>query len=290
MRLNHEIRLFLLVLFTSLLLFILIHSVLPQLIKTMGERFVGAYYYVWHSKGWSLDGDTPLLGYYSSDNESVIRQHLEWARTAGIDFLAISWSNSINWHHGKTALVAERVFDVADEIGSPVKLAVMVEYWHGEFLNITEAANYIFFAYASRPSYFRLYGKPLLFVYTLDDYSPPKWNDTRFTVRYVPLQVPYGRDTLIQRALENHTVYEFTGVSSHKDNLHLDRNRAHGSYYSDIWRHVIRLSELAAEKTLVVMIATFNEWWEGTSIEPSLDYGFKYLDLTQNFVVKLKQN
>lgn len=104
-------------------------------------------------RGWSVNDDTPLLGYYSSDNQSVIRQHLEWAGSAGIDFLAISWSDSPQWHNGKTALVAEKVFEVNDEIGCPVKLAIMIEYWnenethywYGRFRNITEAADYIFY-------------------------------------------------------------------------------------------------------------------------------------------------
>ena len=256
----------------------------------MGERFVGAYYYVWYEGGWSLKGDPPLLGYYPSENKTVIHKHLEWARMAGIDFLAISWSNSLNWYHGKTALVTEKVFSVDDEIGSPVKLAIMVEYWHGEFLDIAEAADYVFSEYVSSPSYFRLYGKPLLIIYTLDDYSSPKWNDTRFTVRYIPLQGPYGRDTFIERSLEKRITYEITGVGPHKDNLHLDRNRANGSYYSNIWRNVIQFSELVAERTLVVMITSFNEWWEGTSIEPSVKYGFQYLDLTRKFVEELKSS
>jgi hypothetical protein len=194
----------------------------------------------------------------------------------------------LNWYHGKTALVTEKVFSVDDEIGSPVKLAIMVEYWHGEFLDITEAADYVFSEYVSSPSYFRLYGKPLLFVYTLDDYSSPEWNDTRFTVRYIPLQGPYGRDTFIERSLKGHITYEITGVGPHKDNLHLDRDRANGSYYSSIWRNVIQFSELVAERTLVVMITSFNEWWEGTSIEPSVKYGFQYQDLTRKFVERLK--
>lgn len=140
--------------------------------------------------------------------------------------------------------------------------------------------------YASRPSYFKLYEKPLLFVYTLDDYSPPKWNDTRFTVRYIPLQVPYGRDTFIERALRNQTAYEFTGVSPHKDNFH--RDRTNGLYYSNIWECIIEFSRLAANRTLIAMITSFNEWWENTSIEPCLNYGFQYLDLTRKFVAEFK--
>ena len=290
-RANHKAGLhFAVFLITFLLCLAMGIEVLTDGRANLGERFVGAYYYVWYEEGWSLNDNTPLLGYYLSNNETVIRKHLEWAKVAGIDFLAISWSNSLKWSQGKTALVAEKVFSVDDKIGSPVKLAVMVEYWHGEFLNLTEAADYVYSRYVSSPSYFMLYGKPLLFVYTLDDYSPPEWNDTRFTVRYIPLQGPYGRDTFIERSLKSHVTHEFTGVGPHKDNLHLDKNRANGTYYSDIWKQVIQFSELAGERTLVVMITSFNEWWESTNIEPCMKYGFQYLNLTRKFVTRLKSH
>ncbi len=261
----------------------------PSQTSILSQRFVGAYYYVWFSEGWAVNDDTPLLGYYSSENESVIREHLSWAEMAKIDFLAISWSDNLTWHDGKTALITDKVFDVDEEIGSPVKLAIMIEYWHGEFVNLNESANTIYLKYASRPAYFRLYGKPLLFVYTLDDYSLPMWNDSRFTVRYIPLEVPYGRDTYLERSIQNGTTYEFTGVGPHKDNLHLEKDRANGHYYSEMWDYAIQFSKLAANKTLIVMIASFNEWWESTSIEPSISYGFQYVDLTSDFVAKFKQ-
>ncbi len=288
-RVNHEVRLLLGGFLMTFLLCVTVNiGTATNETGRIGERFVGAYYYVWYQEGWTLNDNTPLLGYHVSDNETVIRKHLEWAKMAEIDFLAISWSNSLEWHDGITALVTEKVFSVDDHIGSPVKLAIMIEYWHGEFLDLTEAADYVYSKYVSSPSYFKLYGKPLLFVYTLDDYSPPKWNDNRFTVRYIPLQVPYGRDTFIERSLKNQTTYEFTGVGPHKDNLHIDRDRANGSYYSTIWEQVIQFSELAADRPLIVMIASFNEWWESTNIEPCSKYGFQYLKITRKYVAKLK--
>ena len=272
----------------ALIAFLLASGLFVQTETSKGGRFISAYYYVWYKEGWSINDDTPQLGWYSSDNESVIRTHLEWARAAGVDFLTLSWSNSPKWYNGETAITTQKVFDVADQMSSPVKLAIMIEYWHGEFLNLTDAVEEIYSKYASRPSYFRLYGKPLLFVYTLDDYSPPKWNDTRFTERYIPLEVPYGRDTFIDRALQENKTYEFTGVGPHKDNFHVDRNRTDGIYYSEIWEKVIKFGEMAGEKTVIVIIATFNEWWEGTSIEPSQNYGFQFINLTSSFAARFK--
>lgn len=253
-----------------------------------GNRFVGAYYYVWYEGVWSLNDNTPLLGYYQSSNETVIQEHLEWAATARLDFLMVSWSNSPNWCHGKNPNVTETLFKVADRIGSPVKLAIMVEYWHGEFLNITEAADYVYNNYVPSPSYFQLYGKPLLYVYTLDDYSEPTWGDSRFTVRYIPLQGPYGRDTVIESAIMKGSTYELTGVGVHKDNYHLNRCRANGTYYRYIWNQVLQFSVLRGKEPLVVMVTSFNEWWESTNIEPCLNYGYQYINLTRQYVSELQ--
>ena len=38
-----------------------------------------------------------------------------------------------------------------------------------------------------------------------------------------------------------------------------------------------------------LLITTFNEWWENTHIEPGLTYGYKYLDLTTQFVANFKR-
>jgi hypothetical protein len=59
--------------------------------------------------------------------------------------------------------------------------------------------------------------------------------------------------------------------------------RHDGEYYQHTW-----------DKTLAanpdgVFIATWNEWGETTVIEPSKQYGYKYIDLTADNVVKFKQ-
>ncbi len=69
---------------------------------------VGVYYYPWYKEAhylqhgvyhwnasdeypnWNIS-DTPLLGYYSCQNESVIKQQLDWMAELGIDFIIFSW-------------------------------------------------------------------------------------------------------------------------------------------------------------------------------------------------------
>ena len=55
-----------------------------------------AYYYIWFDTGsWNrAKKDYPLLGRYSSDETSVIRQHIRWAREAGINGFIVSWKDT----------------------------------------------------------------------------------------------------------------------------------------------------------------------------------------------------
>lgn len=55
-----------------------------------------AYYYIWFDRGsWDrAKTDYPLLGRYSSDDPEVMRQHVAWAQQAGIDGFIVSWKST----------------------------------------------------------------------------------------------------------------------------------------------------------------------------------------------------
>jgi hypothetical protein len=55
-----------------------------------------AYYYIWFDpSSWNrAKTDYPTLGRYSSDDPMVMRQHIIWAKEAGIDGFIVSWKNT----------------------------------------------------------------------------------------------------------------------------------------------------------------------------------------------------
>lgn len=68
---------------------------------------LGAYYYIWYGRPtlsiigggiwrWGYTNH-PRLGEYNNRQESVISQHIDWAKQAGIDFWAIRWVDSDSW-------------------------------------------------------------------------------------------------------------------------------------------------------------------------------------------------
>jgi phospholipase C len=55
-----------------------------------------AYYYIWfNGPSWDrAKTDYPVLGRYTSDDRGVMRQHVAWAKRAGIDGFIVSWKST----------------------------------------------------------------------------------------------------------------------------------------------------------------------------------------------------
>jgi hypothetical protein len=68
-----------------------------------------AYYYIWFTpSSWShTKTDLPTLGAYDSTDPAVIKQHVAWAKAAGIDALIVSWKSTPSLNLALSELVAE---------------------------------------------------------------------------------------------------------------------------------------------------------------------------------------
>ena len=73
---------------------------------------VWAYYYIWFDpSSWDrAKADLPAIGTYTSDERAVMRDHIELARSAGIDAFLVSWKNT-----RKLSERLARLVDVAKE-------------------------------------------------------------------------------------------------------------------------------------------------------------------------------
>jgi hypothetical protein len=58
--------------------------------------------------------------------------------------------------------------------------------------------------------------------------------------------------------------------------------RKDGKFYKEFWEVAKKYLDPSLK---MVLITTFNEWHEGTEIEPSKEYGTKYLELTKSFII-----
>lgn len=171
------------------------------------ERLVGVGYQTWFPpQSWDQAWGEPLLGRYDSGNERVIRQHAQWLKEAGVDFVWIDWSNNLPAGPGREDLLAiewatRRVFDVYASMPASQRPRISI------FLGcpdqpdavasgaLTRKADQVYAAFVANPRYRSLVqeylGKPLLAVYVGTPVPQqfrrtlPLWDDERFTVRWV---------------------------------------------------------------------------------------------------------
>jgi hypothetical protein len=81
-----------------------------------------AYYYIWFdTQSWErAKTDYPLLGRYSSSNVDVMRQHIKWAKDAGITGFIVSWKSTDRLNER-----LEKLIQVANE--ENFKLAIIYQ-------------------------------------------------------------------------------------------------------------------------------------------------------------------
>ncbi len=120
-----------------------------------------AFYYIWFDRGsWDrAKTDYPRLGRYSSDDPRVMRQHIDLAKSAGIDGFIVSWKDTpVNDRRLRLLMSVARQADF--------KLAMIyqgLDFTRDPLPGQRVAADFATFRdqYASDPVFFRLAGKTL---------------------------------------------------------------------------------------------------------------------------------
>ncbi len=154
---------------------------------------IGVYYFPgWHSKSqyWNdLKGlevsrspgrpwpdREPLLSWYPEEEQWVADTHLAWLYNFGIDFVAYDW-----YWGGKRAAMDHAINNY---LNSPLRDKVRFSLlWanHSEIprnrKEFEDMITYWLDNYFNRPGYYRIYGKPLVFIFS---YSRLEQNAKRF--------------------------------------------------------------------------------------------------------------
>ena len=120
-----------------------------------------AYYYIWFDpQSWDrAKVDYPLLGRYSSDDADIMRQHIKWAKAAGIDGFIVSWKSTDRLNRRLAQLV-----EIANE--EHFKLAIIYEGLDFDrnpipIEQVDSDMNYFVQNYADNPA-FDLFAKPMV--------------------------------------------------------------------------------------------------------------------------------
>jgi hypothetical protein len=280
----------------------------------------GVFYYVWYqgvygsghwngTLGWTVI-DTPLLGFYNSDDVSVIRQHLDWFEELGISFLIISWwgasslgvNDSIDLF---TNEVTNTIFQVISTDNYPIQVALMVEGFNESYIpgkdgtyNITAIYDYIYDTYYSKyPNIFlKLYGRPLVCW----------WNQPNMTGDPNPnlknIQQIHNDTRFVGRIIGHHSYVDWqawrpcsansseTPVFNPNDGVVIIEPRYDGSHigqgagsvfdptysqglYDSQWNYVLH----NMDEINYVIIYSWNEYHERSEIEPHIGPDGEYV-------------
>jgi hypothetical protein len=270
-------------------------------VKNMGL----ALYYPWYSLDeWQNNAtlrDTPTTPYASNDPTAIDRQ-IDQAQSAGINGFVVSWVGP-----GSTS---------DDNVKIMLTEAAKKNFYIGFFLETTGGnlaaspstavtwLSYIASQYTSNPAVLEISGRPVVVPWVTNTIPSATWAQTRAAVRAA------GSDVwLVQDCQDDDYFDVFDGVWYSADIAGLGEKVRYYSVLADkpaakVWmgtampgfderllnrpnpRYIDRangayfkteLDNAFANSPQWVTIYTWNEWFEETYIEPSVNYGDQYL-------------
>ncbi|MBZ0296815.1 MAG: SH3 domain-containing protein [Anaerolineae bacterium] len=178
----------------ALLLSVLLLGVLPlwsQPAQAQSGRQVYAFYFGWWTGDSWNDGrlsDRPQVPYSSWDGAAIARQ-IDQARSAGIDAFIMSWFGPKN--NNLTHQSFNILLDQASARGFKAGAALDMQEggYNASTGEVIESLTYLISDRAQHPAYLRFNGKPVIYF----------WNQKRFSVgdwQYIRNQVDPNRDTI----------------------------------------------------------------------------------------------
>jgi hypothetical protein len=254
-----------------------------------------AFYYPWFPEAWTQKGIypysnyTPQIGFYSSTDQSILKQHIAMMQYGNIQAGIASW-----WGQGsQTDSKISGLLSAA--AGTNFRWALYYENESQGDPSVSQLQNdltYILNHYSQNPSYLRVNGKFVVFVYagTNDTCGmADRWKQADTMGAYIVLKVFPG----------------YASCASQPDSWHQYAPAApadqQGSYsYSispgfwlkgtperlarDLNRWAQNVRDMTASGANWQLVTTFSEWGEGTVVEPGTlwesasGYG-QYLDV-----------
>jgi hypothetical protein len=270
---------------------------------------VFAYYYIWFdSNSWNrAKSDYPSLGHYTSDDRAVMRQHILWAKSAGINGFIVSW---------KSTPVLNRRLDQLVQVAGEENFNLAIIYEGLDFnrnplpvSQITTDLDYFISNFSSKQP-FQKFSKPLVILSGTWKYTPDQISQITKTRRNSILILASERNLKGYQALSNLVdgdAYYWSSVNPDTYNGYQDKlssmsaevHKNGGLWIApaapgfdatmiggtstvdrkngDTFR--TQINTAMASSPDILGIISWNEFSENSYIEPSEKYGSQYLDI-----------
>jgi len=266
-----------------------------------------AYYYAWYDEGSFNQTLFQPPQPYNSDDVGVMQRHVDQAKRAGVDGFIVDWYGNGD----RTDTNLAHLLDVADRSG----FSATIHFETPRFWGVDDVVSQLRAFYESRanhPAMVRYQGRPVIFFWRAGTFDNATWANIRAQVdpehRAVwmadgdnfnilggdawdgisPYAIAWSADPAGQMVrwanvarnvapdkLWNPVVSPGCNDSAARSPTCI-RDRGDGSYYQASWD-----GALASSPSWAVVVSTFNEWMESTQIEPSVQWGDQYLQMTR---------
>jgi hypothetical protein len=272
-----------------------------------------ALYYPWYSLSTWVNNaqlrDTPLTPYASNDPAAIDRQ-IGQAQSAGINAFTVSWIGPNSSSDNNLKLMLTEAAKKGFYIG------FFLETTGGNLAANTQTAidwlTYISSQYSSDPAVLKISGKPVVIPYVTSTIPVATWATIRAGVRAKGQDVWLVQDTQDMTYLDTFDGVMYSGtigglgekvryysvLADHPapklwigsampgfderllpcrtNPRYIDRQN--GAYFRG------QLDAAFANSPQWVLMYTWNEWFENTYVEPSVNYGSQYLDIAGQYL------
>jgi hypothetical protein len=285
-----------------------------------------AFYFPWYEPSdWNPArmSDQPAISYSGGDDETI-RRHLQQADDNGVDGFICTWFgqneprltdrcarllNAANGRNFSVTISPDQAADFTGTLKTPQGMAAALVHMRDQWM--------------SHPNWLKWNGKPVVVFWNpqsfgsvgawqqlrsqvdpghawhwigegvdfnyLDVFDSLYYFDISWATRPADAMGGYARRLSdYNRAHNTNKPFISTVMPGYDDSRirsgHAVRNRANGDYYRAAWQDAID------RKAQAVIITSWNEWYEGSQIEPSQSYGNLYLDLTREWSARFQSS
>jgi hypothetical protein len=266
-----------------------------------------AYYYAWYDPDSFSHTLFKPAQPYNSDDVGVIKHHVDEARSAGVDGFIVDWYGNGD----RTDTNLGHLLDVAQQSGFSATIHFETPHFWGTDDVVAQLKAFLGNR-ANHPAMVRYQGRPVIFFWRASTFDNSTWSAIRAEVDpghrsvwmadgdnfnvlggdawdgIAPYAIAWSNDPARQLPRWANTARSVAPdklwnpvVSPGCDDSAARpatcvQERGDGSYYQATWD-----GALASNPSWAVIVSTFNEWMESTQIEPSVQWGDQYLDMTR---------